>query len=125
MTDLKRVEEDLRRNLEEQRVIAAVAEAPADAEDEEELLARTTELLRDAFFPENCGFLLLDAERRAPPPRALLPLAAQRGRAHPGRRGQGVVGRVAATGEARRLDDAAEPGYLPSTPACGRRSACP
>ena len=40
VTDLKRVEEDLRRNLAEQRVVAGVAEAAAAA-DEESLLART------------------------------------------------------------------------------------
>jgi PAS domain-containing protein len=50
VTELKRVEEGLRRALDEQRVIAAVAEAAAGAADEEELLVRTTAVLHDAFF---------------------------------------------------------------------------
>ncbi len=117
VTDLKRVEEGLRRSLEEQRVIAAVAEAAARAEDEEELLARATELLGETFFPENCGFLMMDAERgllhharsfrSRRSPDELFPVAV----------GTGVVGRVAATGEARRLDDVrADPGYLALDP---------
>jgi PAS domain S-box-containing protein len=62
VTDVKRVEEELRRNLEELSVISTIAEAAADAGDEETLLARTTEIIRDSFFPEACGFLLLDEE---------------------------------------------------------------
>ena len=38
-------------------------EADEVAGDEESLLARATELLREAFFPDNCGFILLDADQ--------------------------------------------------------------
>ncbi len=113
VTEIKRVEEGLRRGLEEQRVIAAVSEAAARAEDEEELLAQTTELLSATFFPDNCGFLLLDAERGVlrharsfharRGPENLVPIAV----------GTGIVGRVASSGEPLRLDDtSADPGYL-------------
>ena len=117
VTDLKRVEEGLRRSLEEQRVIAAVAEAAARAEDEEVLLARATELLGETLFPENCGFLMMDPERgllhharsfrSRRSPDELFPVAV----------GTGVVGRAAATGEVLRLDDVrADPGYLALDP---------
>ena len=113
VTDLKRVEEELRRAFEKQRVIASVAEAAAGAVDEEDLLARATAFLRDAFFPDHCGFLLADAERgllrparsfhSRRPPEELGPVAF----------GSGVAGSVAATGASRRVDDAAaEPDAL-------------
>ena len=116
VTDLKRVEEGLRRNLDEQRVIAGVAEA-AMATDEESLLSRTTDLLHEVLFPESCGFLLLDPEkglihharsfrsRRSHDERAPIPV------------GTGIVGAVASSGVARRVDDTAgDPDYLALDP---------
>ncbi len=116
VTDLKKVEEDLRRNLAEQRVIAGVAEA-AVAADEETLLARTTGLLHETLFPDNCGFLLLDPERglvnhsgsfrSRRPADELAPIPV----------GTGIVGKVAATGSARRVDDTArDPDYIAFDP---------
>jgi PAS domain S-box-containing protein len=106
VTELKRVEEGLRRNLGEQRVIAAAVEAAAVAAEEESLLTRITEILRDSFFPDQCGFLLLDEER------GLLHTA----RSYHSHRsadeltpvplGLGIVGTVAASGVGRRVDDA-------------------
>jgi PAS domain S-box-containing protein len=118
VTERKRVEEGLRRKLDEHRVLATVAEAAITSPDEETLLARVTAVLRDAFFPDNCGFLLLDEERerlvysrsyhfRRPPP-------------EPGevRVGEGVVGRVARTGSPRRVDDTRrDPDYVEEDPA--------
>ena len=104
VTDLKKVEEDLRRNLEELRVVATAAEGTADADDEEMLLAGTTAALRDSFFPEVCGFLLLDEgagllrhSRSFHACRGESKLAAVRV-------GSGVVGGVASSGECRRFD---------------------
>jgi two-component system sensor kinase FixL len=119
VTELKRVEEGLRRALDEQRVIAAITEAAAGAVDEEELFARTTSVLHDAFFPDHCGFLLVDPERgmldpsrsfhsrRAPEELVPIPI------------GRGVAGAVAASGVPRRIDDAA-PESEP--PGCDLRS---
>ena len=120
VTDLKKVEGDLRRSLGEQRVVAGVAEAAAAA-DEDSLLARATDLLQGTFFPDNCGFLLLDAERgvlrharsfrsrRAPDERRPIPV------------GAGIVGAVAASGHARRVDDVGgDPDYQALEP--GMRS---
>jgi PAS domain S-box-containing protein len=103
--DLKRVEEGLRRRLAEQGVLAAVAEEAAAATDEEALLERTTELVREALVPDDCGFLLLDGETgllrfarsfhspRPPDERAPIPV------------GTGVMGEAAASGVARRVGD--------------------
>jgi two-component system sensor kinase FixL len=116
VTDLKRVEEDLRRNLAEQRVIAGVAEAALGA-DEESLLSRTTDLLHEALFPDNCGFLLVDAEKglvhhsRSFRSR----LASQEFPPIP--LGTGIVGSVAASGVGRRVDDTTrDPDYLAFEP---------
>lgn len=122
VTDLKGVEDDLRRNLEELRVVATVAEGTADAGDEETLLARTTAAIRDSFFPEVCGFLLLDEAAG---------LLRHSSSFHTGRGeegldavpvGSGVVGEVASSGESRRIGDGpAEPGL--SCHIAGMRSA--
>ena len=105
VTDLKRVEEDLRRNLGEQRVITAASEAAAEAADEEELLARTTQVLRDSFFPDHCGFLLLDAERGMLHTARSFHSSRPEDELTPVPLGHGIVGTVAATGVARRVDD--------------------
>ena len=124
VTELKRVEEGLRRNLDEQRVIAAVAEAAARGGRRGVAPRAHDGAPARRFFPDHCGFLLLDAERgllrharsfhsrRSPDELAPIPL------------GQGIVGTVAASGVARRVDDASrEPGPSFSIPRCGRRSA--
>jgi len=121
VTEVKRVEEDLRRHLDELRVVAAVAEVVADATDEDTLLQRATALIRDTFFPDNCGFLLRDGSapllhharsfhsRR--PREELLPIGL----------GSGTCGHVAESGQARRIDDTSlDPEYLPLEP--GMRS---
>ncbi|HEX9186432.1 MAG TPA: PAS domain S-box protein, partial [Vicinamibacteria bacterium] len=105
VTELKRVEEGLRRALDEQWLIATVAEATAAAEDEEELLARATGFLRDALFPEHCGFLVADAGRGLlrpsrsfhshRPSEELVPVPLL----------SGLAGSVFTTGAARRVDD--------------------
>ena len=112
-----RLEEDLRRSLAEQRVVASVAEAVATADDEESLLARATDLLCETLCPGHCGFLLLDPDggllhharsfRSPRPPDELTPI----------RLGTGIAGRVASTGSAQRVDDTArDPGHPGSDP---------
>jgi PAS domain S-box-containing protein len=84
----------------------AVAEAAAGAVDEEDLLARTTALLRDAFFPEHCGFLLVDAERGTARPASSFHSRRPRGWPATVPLGRGTIGAVASSGVARRVDDA-------------------
>jgi PAS domain S-box-containing protein len=117
VTELKRVEEELRRRLEEQRVVGAVAQAAASSPDEDALLAAVTALVRDSFFPDNCGFLVLDESngvlhharsfhsRRPADELAPIPL------------GKGIVGNVARSGAPRRIDDVLrDPDYLALDP---------
>ena len=105
VTDVKRVEEGLRRNLEEMRVLAAVAEAVTAAPDEETLLGRTTAVLRGAFFADCCGFLLHDAAQGALQPARSFHGARGREGLAPVAAGSGVAGCVLATGVLRRVDD--------------------
>jgi PAS domain S-box-containing protein len=121
VTDVKRVEETLRRNLDELRVVAAVAEVVADAPDEETLLGRTTAIIREVFFPDNCGFLLRDES--APVLHHVPSFHTRRPREElvSFALGTGISGRVAASGQARRIDDVCgEPDYLELDP--GMRS---
>jgi PAS domain S-box-containing protein len=115
-TELEKVQRALRRSLAEQRVIAGVAEAAVTA-GEDALLERATELLHGCLFPDSCGFLLVDAEaglvHHSPSFRSRRPLQAL----SPIPLGTGIVGAVAASGVARRVDDVLrEPGYIPSDP---------
>jgi two-component system sensor kinase FixL len=113
VTAVKRVEQDLRRNLEEVRVLAAVADAVATAGDEDTLLARTTALLRAAFFPDNCGFLLHDPVQGVLVHARSFHAARGRDSLAPIAVGSGVVGSVVASGLPRRIDDTAhEPAYV-------------
>ena len=106
VTEVKEVEERLRRALDEQRVIATVAEAAACAVDEQELLARATASLRDVFFGDHCGFLLVDAERRRLEPARSFHSLRPGGELRPIAIGRGVAGGVAVSGQARRVGDA-------------------
>jgi len=114
VTEQKRVEAELRRNLDEFRVVAAVAETAAGAADEATLLSRVSEVIRDAFFPDNCGFLILDEPsgllRHAPgfhhrrPAEELRPVSV----------GTGIAGAVADSGESRLVNDTqSDPEYVP------------
>jgi len=117
VTELKRVEQGLRRNVADLRVVAEVADAVSTAADEQTLLARVTELVRDAFFPDNCGFLMLDAEQRVLLHAASFHARRGRGEMSPLATDAGVVGSVVRSGAARRVDDVwAEPDYLALDP---------
>jgi PAS domain S-box-containing protein len=99
------------------KLLAAVAEAVATAADERSLLERTTLLLRDAFYPDNCGFLLLEPGGRTLRHAPSFHAARGQDRLHPIELGQGVVGQVAQSGTARRLDDVRlAPDYLAGEP---------
>jgi PAS domain S-box-containing protein len=116
VTDVKRVEEGLRRGLEEQRIVAATAEA-AVATDEQALLAHVTDLLHGAYRPDRCGFLVLDADRGVLTPARSFRASRPPGELGPVALGVGVVGEVAASGLARRVDDVTrDPARAPLDP---------
>lgn len=107
----------LRRSLQVQRLVAAVAEAASAAPDEQTLLGTATELIHAALPSDNCGFLLLDAQagllrharsfhsRLAGDALEPLPL------------GRSVVSRVTTSGVPSRIDDVElDPDYLALDP---------
>jgi PAS domain S-box-containing protein len=117
VTDIKRGEEDLRRNLEELRVITSVAERAAEARAEESLLQETTDVLRGSLFTESCGFLLLDPESEMLVHASSVPAGQGQERPSPVPLGQGVVGEVASSGDPRRIGDTrAVPPYVEREP---------
>ncbi len=106
--------EERERRLKELTLLAAVATIVAEGTDEDGLVARTTEAIRDALFPDNCGVLFVEAETR------LLRYAASFHVRNPDvdrlpiPLGKGVTGSVAATGRPRLvLDTSADPDYIP------------
>ncbi|MEJ2261874.1 MAG: GAF domain-containing protein [Anaerolineales bacterium] len=112
ITERKRAEEALWRQLEELRVINAVATAGAEATDVDQLIERATQIIGETFYPDNFGLMLLDEAnkvlRHHPSYRPwkgnrdiLMPL------------GKGVTGRVALDGKPRRISDISlEPAYV-------------
>ncbi len=105
LSEAKRSAEGLRRKVSELQLLGAVADVVAAADDERALLQGTTALLRDAFFPDNCGFLLLDPVARVLRHAASFHSLRHRERLEPIPLGRGVVGCVAESGTARRVDD--------------------
>ena len=115
-TRARRSEEGLRRSLETQRLIAAVAEAVAAAPDEHTLLSAATGLIREALGADNCGFLLLDGEgvlRHSQSFYSRRP----KDELEPVPNGRGIVGRVATRGVASLVADTSlDPDYLAFDP---------
>ncbi len=108
---------DLRRSLERQRLIAAVAEVASVAPDEQTLLGTATGLIRELVPADNCGFLLIDAahgvlrharsfhSRKPNEPLEPVPLDT------------GIVGAVTRSGTPRLIDDvSSDPDYLALDP---------
>ncbi len=121
ITERKRAEEEIRRKLKELTVLNAVAELAVQAEDEEFLIARATEIVREALYPDDCGVLLVDdgagALRFTPSYRQ----GENGSNREPIPLGTGITGVVAATGTARRTGDVTSvPEYIGRLP--GMRS---
>ncbi len=100
-----RLFEALRRQLQELSVLHAVAQAGAEATDEDALIERATQLIGETLYPDNFGVILLDE-------------TAHQLKMHPSYRGleafgprlvlavgQGVSGKVVESGRPRRLAD--------------------
>ncbi len=124
--DLERANVSLKRRLNEITLIGAVASIAAEAHDEDELVMRTTEAVRDSLFSDNCGLLLVDREsgflrpalsfhRRSPlPDLPVVPF------------GKGITGGVAATGRLRRVADVTrDPNYIAGDPGMRSELAVP
>jgi len=105
------------RQVEELKILRSVAVAASEAMSEDDLIEQATQMMGQALFQDYCGVLLIDFEHSilrvhpshqgmvAEMKQATIPL------------GQGVTGRVAASGEAWRLGDVSlESSYLAANP---------
>lgn len=118
VTERVRAEKALQQQVRELRALSRVASLAVDASDERALLAGFTAVVQEELYPDNCGVLLLDAAQGA------LVLSDSYARRDRSPRfdavplGQGVTGRVAATGKPLRIGDVRkEPGYIAMDPA--------
>ncbi|MBZ5587185.1 MAG: PAS domain S-box protein [Acidobacteriia bacterium] len=105
ITERKRAEAELHRKVEELTVLNAVAEIAVEAEDEDILISRATEIIREALYPEDCGVLLVDDEAgvlRYTPSYRQGVTGLNR---EPIQLGTGITGNVASTGNPRREGD--------------------
>lgn len=99
--------------LKEVTALRTVAMIAAAAEDEEDLAAEVTHVAKDALGPDYCGVALLDREARVLRVAASFYIRGKCADIPPIPLGKGVVGKVAVTGRAIRVDDVRmEPEYF-------------
>ncbi|HNT22942.1 MAG TPA: GAF domain-containing protein [Anaerolineales bacterium] len=111
-----RLFEATRRQLEEMAALRAVAATSSEATSEDELIERATQLVAEVFYPDNFGLVMLDEGQQTLYPhhsyrikQSLKPASFPVG--------QGIIGRVASTGKALRLEDVSqESGYVQIDP---------
>lgn len=112
----RRVEERteaLRQRLDELTILNRVGVICSDSRTEDELLNRATALIADRLFPDNCGFLLLDAARGVLAPHASFVISDAHVIKSEIPLEKGITGQVARTGQALRVGDVTtEPAYL-------------
>jgi len=116
ITERKRSEDDMQKQLKELTVLHAVALEESTTTSMDELLQRITDIIGDTINPDNCGVLLLNETRDM-----LKPHSSYRGtdsknldRYIP--LGIGVTGKVASTGKSIRAGDISlEPAYYETT----------
>jgi len=106
-----------RRQLQELTVLHTITHAGVNAKSEDELLERATEIIGDSLYPDQCGFLMLDAASRV-----LLVNRNYRGISEAAKErrvplSEGIAGQVADTGKPWRVADVLqEPSYLNVSP---------
>lgn len=100
-----RLFEETRRQLEELKVLHSLATAGAEAESEDALLERATQLMKESLFPDNFGVLLYDEEEQSLHRHYTYHSGQHEARTVRVPLGTGICGNVAQTGEAIRLGD--------------------
>lgn len=110
VTEQRQAQEALERQLEELRVLHAVAAAGADAVDEDALIDRVTRILADKLYPnhERLGALLVDEAAGALRVHPSYQAPADEKRFSALALGQGITGRVAQDGQPRRVGDVSQ-----------------
>ncbi|MEX2143457.1 MAG: GAF domain-containing protein [Anaerolineales bacterium] len=102
-----------RRQLQELTVLHAITHAAVNAKSEAELLERATEIIGDSLYPDQFGFLMMDADEQL-----LLVNHNYRGLSEETQKrtvalSEGITGKVAASGIPWRISDVRkEPNYL-------------
>lgn len=92
------------RQLQELSILYQVSTAATEATDEDQLIVRATDLIRDSLYPDNFGVIMLDqTENRL----QIHPSYQSEDAIHQNviELGQGVTGQVAKTGKAQRVSD--------------------
>jgi GAF domain-containing protein/ActR/RegA family two-component response regulator len=113
ITSRKQAEEALRRQLEELRILHAVATAGAEATSEDALIGRATQIIGETLFPDNFGLLLTDEAAGCLRPHTSYHPAEELGQQIAIPLGAGICGRVAVEGRPRRVPDVTrEPDYI-------------
>ena len=122
----KKAEGRLQRQLKELVVLSAVAGMAGEAPDEDTLLSRVTEIIRDQLYPDNCGVLLLDQEAGVLRHAGSYHRHSDEVRVDDVPADRGVVGRVATTGKPLLVPNVTEdPDYIPMDPTMRSEMAVP
>lgn len=105
ITERKQTDEDLEHRLAELTVLHAVAVAGSQSQTEDELIARTTQIVSGMLYPDDAGVYLMDEGHTQ-----LSPHASYWGVGYPEARravalSEGTIGMVAASGKPVRIDD--------------------
>ena len=110
-------EATLRRQLEELRILHAIATAGAEATNVDSLIERAVQIIGNTFYPDNFGILLLDESGGFLRPHPSYRLREERHSSITVALGQGISGQVAMDGRPRLIGDiSCEPNYLQIDP---------
>ena len=105
ITERKHTDENLEHRLAELTVLHAVAIAGSQSQSEDELIARTTQIVSGMLYPDDAGVYLLDKTASQLAPHPSYWGAAYPESRRPAAMSEGVVGFVAASGKPVRIDD--------------------
>jgi PAS domain S-box-containing protein len=116
VTERVQIEESLKRQLEELRIVQLVASLGTNVSNEDEIIEQVTHLIGTQFYPDHFGVMLLEPETSSLAPHASYHGVSEDALTWRVRLGEGVAGRVASSGQAMRLDDVAQdPIFLSAT----------
>ncbi|MCA9059126.1 MAG: PAS domain-containing protein, partial [Planctomycetaceae bacterium] len=89
---------ELERNLHELRVVNQIGKVCSECDSLDRLLSRTTTIIAESLFPDNCGFLVLDPDRQVLIPHWSFVLTVTNAIFEPLPLDVGIIGRTVRTG---------------------------
>ena len=117
ITERVRAEEQVKRQVNELRILNEVAQASSEVSSTNELIERVTHIVGEMFYPDHFGILVTNGDGETlqvhssyhgigeAEPQQVIPF------------GKGITGQVAATRQPARISDVAHcPEFIPSTP---------